>query len=122
MRQDSGGDGKRRGGLGLRREIRVLSEEASLSVLSDKNIIPPFGVLGGFSGAPNRFTVIRKGQSISPSQFPGKVTRFPLERGDVVVMESSGGGGYGDPLERDPERIEKDLGEGLITKEKAETR
>jgi N-methylhydantoinase B len=122
LRQDSGGDGKRRGGLGLRREIRILTEEASLSVLSDKNIIPPFGVLGGFSGAPNRFTVIRKGESISPSQFPGKVTRFPLERGDLVVMESSGGGGYGDPLERDPERIEKDLGEGVITREKAETR
>jgi N-methylhydantoinase B len=122
LRQDSGGDGKRRGGLGLRRAIRILTEEASLSVLSDKNIIPPFGVLGGFSGAPNRFTVIRKGESISPSQFPGKVTRFPLERGDRVVMESSGGGGYGDPLERDPERIEKDLGEGVITREKAETR
>jgi N-methylhydantoinase B len=122
MREDSGGDGKRRGGLGLRREIRVLSEEASLSVLSDKNIIPPFGVLGGFSGAPNRFTVIRKGQSVSPSQFPGKVTRFPLERGDVVVMESSGGGGYGDPLERNPQKVEQDLREGLVTKEKAEAR
>jgi N-methylhydantoinase B len=122
MREDSGGDGKRRGGLGLRREIWVLSEEASLSILSDKNIIPPFGVLGGFSGAPNRFTVIRKGQSISPSQFPGKVTRFPLERGDVVVMESSGGGGCGDPLERDPQKIEQDLREGLVTKEKAEAR
>lgn len=122
MREDSGGDGKRRGGLGLRREIRVLSEEAFLSVLSDKNIIPPFGVLGGFPGAPNRFTVIRKGQSISPSQFPGKVTQFPLERGDRVVMESSGGGGYGDPLERDPRKVEQDLREGLVTKEKAEVR
>jgi N-methylhydantoinase B len=121
LRQDSGGDGKRRGGLGLTREIRVLAEEASLSILSDKNIIPPFGVLGGFWGAPNRFTVIRRGEPISASQFPGKVTRFPLEKGDLVVMESSGGGGYGDPLERDPERIEKDLGEGLITKEKAGT-
>jgi N-methylhydantoinase B len=122
MREDSGGDGRRRGGLGLRREIRVLSEEASLSVLSDKNIIPPFGVLGGFSGAPNRFTVIREGQFISPSPFPGKVTRFPLERGDRVVMESSGGGGYGDPLERDLQKVEQDLREGLVTKEKAEVR
>jgi len=122
LREDSGGDGKTRGGLGLRREIKVLTEEASLSVLSDKNIIPPFGVLGGFSGAPNRFTVIRKGQSIPPSQFPGKVTRFPLERGDVVVMESSGGGGHGDPLNRPPEKIRKDLKEGFVTEEKAKTR
>ena len=122
LRTDSGGDGKTRGGLGLRREIKILTEEASLSVLSDKNMIPPFGVLGGFWGAPNRFGVIRKEKWIAPSSIPGKVTRFPLEQGDVVVMETSGGGGYGDPLERDPERIEKDLGEGLITKEKAKTR
>jgi N-methylhydantoinase B len=122
LRTDSGGDGKTRGGLGLRREIKILTEEASLSVLSDKNMIPPFGVLGGFWGAPNRFGVIRKEKWIAPSSIPGKVTRFPLEKGDVVVMETSGGGGYGDPLERDPERIAKDLGEGLITKEKAKTR
>ena len=122
LRTDSGGDGKTRGGLGLRREIKILTEEASLSVLSDKNMIPPFGVLGGFWGAPNRFGVIRKEKWIAPSSIPGKVTRFPLEQGDVVVMETSGGGGYGDPLERDPERIAKDLGEGLITKEKAKTR
>jgi N-methylhydantoinase B len=122
LRSDSGGDGKRRGGLGLRREIRVLTEEASLSILSDKNIIPPFGVLGGYWGAPNRFTVIRRGESISPSQFPGKVTRFPLEKGDLVVMESSGGGGYGDSLERDLEMVEEDLREGLVTKARAKTR
>ncbi len=122
LRQDSGGDGKTRGGLGLRREVRVLGEETSLSILSDKNIIPPYGVLGGFWGAPNRFGVIRKGERLSPSRFPGKVTRFPLERGDVVVMESSGGGGYGDPLERDPKEIEKDFGEGFISEEKAKAR
>ncbi|MDI7258341.1 MAG: hydantoinase B/oxoprolinase family protein [Thermodesulfobacteriota bacterium] len=122
LRTDSGGDGKTRGGLGLRREIKVLTEEASLSVLSDKNMIPPFGVLGGFWGAPNRFGVIRKEKWIAPSSIPGKVTCFPLEQGDMVVMETSGGGGYGDPLERDPKKIQKDFGEGLLTKEKAETR
>jgi N-methylhydantoinase B len=122
LRQDSGGDGRSRGGLGLRREVRVLSGEASLSVLSDKNMIPPFGVLGGFWGAPNRFSVIRGGESISPSEFPGKVTRFPLKRGDVVVMQTSGGGGYGDPLERNLEKIEKDLRDGLVTEERARVR
>jgi N-methylhydantoinase B len=119
LREDSGGAGKRRGGLGLRREIRILTEEASLSVLSDKNIIPPFGVFGGFWGAPNRFTVIRRGESISISKFPGKVAHFPLERGDLVVIESSGGGGYGDPLERELGRIEDDIREGFVTQEKA---
>jgi N-methylhydantoinase B len=122
LRQDSGGDGKTRGGLGLKREIRVLAAEASLSVLSDKNIIPPFGVLGGFWGAPNRFGVVRGGRQIVPSPLPGKVTRFPLERGDVVVMETSGGGGYGDPLERDLLKIEKDFREGLLSKRRAKAR
>jgi N-methylhydantoinase B len=122
LRQDSGGDGKTRGGLGLRREIRVLTSDATLSVLSDKNMIPPFGVLGGFWGAPNRFGVIRREKWIPPSPIPGKVTRFPLEQGDVVVMETSGGGGYGDPLERDLKKIEKDFREGLLTRKKAKAR
>jgi N-methylhydantoinase B len=122
LRADSGGDGKTRGGLGLRREVRVLVKETVLSVLSDKNRIPPFGVLGGYWGAPNRFSVIRGESAISPSEVPGKVVRFPLEEGDVVVMETSGGGGYGDPLERDLRQVESDLTEGLVTEEKAKVR
>jgi N-methylhydantoinase B len=122
LRVDSGGDGKTRGGLGLRRSIRVLAEDATLSVLSDKNIIPPFGVLGGYWGAPNRFGVVRSGSWIYPSTIPGKVTQFPLQKGDLVVMETSGGGGYGDPLERDMEKIKEDLLEQTISAEKAKVR
>src|SRR4029078_5139529 len=55
LRTDSGGCGWRRGGLGLQREIRVLAPEAQLSVLSDKNIIPPYGVRGGGTGARKPF-------------------------------------------------------------------
>ncbi len=122
LRTDSGGDGETKGGLGLRREIMVLSEDTFLTVLSDKNIIPPFGVLGGFCGAPNRFGVLREGKRVEPSPIPGKVTRFPLEKGDVVIMETSGGGGYGDPLERNLQKIEQDLLAGVLTEEKAEAR
>jgi N-methylhydantoinase B len=122
LRTDSGGDGETRGGLGLRREIMVLGEDTFLSILSDKNIIPPFGVLGGFWGAPNRFGVLREGKWVEPSPVPGKVTRFPLENGDVVIMETSGGGGYGEPLERDLQKIEWDLLAGVLTEEKAEAR
>ena len=119
LRCDSGGDGKTRGGLGQRREVMVLVEDATLSILSDKNVIPPFGVLGGFWGAPNRFGVLRGGKWVDPSPIPGKVTRFPLEKGDVVVMESSGGGGYGDPLDRDPDRVKRDLLEAVVSRKKA---
>ena len=122
LRVDSGGDGRTRGGLGLRRDIRLLGMKASLSVLSDKNVIPPYGVLGGYSGAPNRFTVVRNGEHIEPSQFSGKVTGFELQEGDVVVERSSGGGGYGDPLERDPRMVLDDVREQLLSLEKAGTR
>jgi N-methylhydantoinase B len=114
LRSNSGGDGRWRGGLGLVREVRVLAAEAQLSVLAEKGLLRPYGVAGGLSGAPNRFYVRRDGQTVEPSPLPGKVSGFPLRAGDIVVMESSGGGGYGDPLERDPARVGADLSRGLI--------
>ncbi|MGH6885085.1 MAG: hydantoinase B/oxoprolinase family protein, partial [Geminicoccales bacterium] len=119
LRVGSGGDGRRRGGLGIEREILVLAPDAVLSVLSDKNIIPPYGVHGGMSGAPNRFTVRRDGREIEPSALPGKVTRFPLRAGDVVLIRTAGGGGWGDPLEREPERALADLRFGYLPDETA---
>ena len=102
IREGSCGDGQYRGGFGMHREIRVLQGTGSLSVLSERNVIPPFGVMGGFSGAPNQFNIRRNGQIIAPSKVPGKVADFPIMEGDVLIMQTSGGGGYGDPLERDP--------------------
>ncbi|MCO5089522.1 hydantoinase B/oxoprolinase family protein [Bosea sp. (in: a-proteobacteria)] len=115
IRQDSGGPGRHRGGCGLVREIEVMTDQAKLSVLSDRNIIPPAGVSGGESGAPNRYSVRRDGKTVEPSDFPGKIANFPLRPGDVVVMESSGGGGFGKPTERPPERLRDDLADGYVT-------
>ena len=106
----------------MRREVRVLAGEASLSVLADKNIIPPFGVAGGVGGAGNRFTVVRDGETVEPSPVPGKVGGFSLEAGDVVRMETSGGGGYGDPLERDPGKVHGDVALGYLTPGQARER
>jgi len=115
VRPDSGGPGRQRGGCGLLREVEVLADDARLSVLSDRNVIPPAGVNGGASGAPNRFAVRRDGAVIQPSAFPGKVANFPLRRGDVVLMQSSGGGGFGDPTARDPSALAQDLVDGYVT-------
>ncbi len=115
LRQDSGGAGGTRGGLGLQREIRVLTPEARLSVLSDKNIIPPYGVRGGGPGGRNRFTVRRDGREIEPSTLPGKVTGFLLCADDVVIVRTAGGGGYGDPLEREPRAVARDVKFGYVT-------
>ncbi len=119
LREGSCGDGEFRGGLGVRRDVRVLAREASLSVLADKNIIPPFGVAGGVGGAANRFTVVRDGGTIEPSPVPGKVGGFALEAGDVVRMETSGGGGCGDPLDRAPARVREDVALGYLSPEQA---
>ncbi len=122
LREGSCGDGEFRGGLGLRRNVRILGDAASLSVLGDKNIIPPFGVAGGVGGAANRFTVIRDGKTVEPSPVPGKVGDFALERGDVVRMETSGGGGYGDPLARAPQRVQDDVALGYLDRDQARER
>jgi len=92
----------------------VLAPEALLSVLAEKGVLAPYGVCGGDAGAPNRFSVRRGDVTIAPSPLPGKVSGFPLEPDDVVIMETSGGGGYGDPLERDPERVAHDVAEAVI--------
>ena len=120
LREDSGGDGRWRGGLGCRRALRVLSLDAQFSVLSDHNIIPPFGVCGGGAGAPNRFSVIREGKENLPPSLPGKVSGFPLQGGDIVLCQTSGGGGYGNPLDRDRQAVLQDIAEGYVTREKAE--
>jgi N-methylhydantoinase B len=120
LREDSGGPGRWRGGLGLSREVRVLSAGARLSVLSEKSVLPPFGVCGGGAGAPNHFWVRRDRTAVEPSPLPGKVGSFPLQMGDVVLMETSGGGGFGDPLERDPARVAADVAEGYVTAGAAE--
>jgi len=120
LRPDSGGAGTFRGGLGLVREVRVLASSAQLSVLAEKSLLRPYGVCGGHGGAPNRFYVRRGGAEVEPSPLPGKVSAFPLVHDDIVVMASSGGGGYGDPLARNPALVVADLGQGVVTPAAAE--
>ena len=115
IREGSCGDGMFRGGCGMRRDIRILADGASLSVLADHAIIPPFGVAGGYSGALNRFVVLRDGEVLQPSPIAGKVGGFNLKKGDVVRIESAGGGGYGDPLDRDPSRVARDVALGYLS-------
>jgi N-methylhydantoinase B len=109
IRADSHGNGALRGGCGMRRDVRVLSDAATLSVLSDKNLIPPYGVGGAHTGEGNRFTVFRDGKAVPASPIPGKIGGFALERDDVVRIETAGGGGMGDPLERDPSLVAEDV-------------
>jgi N-methylhydantoinase B len=118
LRRDSGGEGATRGGLGIRRELRLLEGEARYSVLSDRAVVPPFGVGGAGVAAAVKVSVQRDGREIEFAT-PGKVTGHPIEAGDVVVMQSAGGGGFGDPLARDPERVWRDVQGGYVSPERA---
>jgi len=120
LRVDSGGAGETRGGLGLDRRIRLLDGEAVYSVQSDRAVIPPFGVLGGMHAAPVRVAVAEGGQE-EALKVPGKATGRNLRAGQAVVMQSAGGGGYGDPLARDPERVASDVAVGYVSAGAAKT-
>lgn len=118
LREDSAGDGAYRGGLGFRRSVRLLAPEARYSLQADRGVVPPFGIEGGYAAAPARTAITRDGQTL-PFSTPAKVWDFRLQAGDVLHMEPAGGGGYGDPLEREPELVRADLAEGYIRPERA---
>ena len=111
LRPDSGGLGRHRGGLGLRRSYRVLSERAELSTMIERARVRPWGVFGGGDGAPFRVTCERGGERIP---IASKENR-DLRRGDLIVLESSGGGGNGPPEERPAELHRVDLLNGYVT-------
>jgi N-methylhydantoinase B len=119
VRVDSCGGGVSRGGYGMRRDVRLMSDAGILSISSNKNVLPPFGVKAGLSGASNDFFVIRDGVEIAPSENPGKVSGFPLRRNDVVSIRTSGGGGWGDALDRGPQRVLADVVDGYLTEKSA---
>lgn len=115
LRRDSGGAGRRRGGLGIRREIRVLGHRARLSLLADRRCTRPYGVRGGLPGESGADALIIGGEE---RPLPGKGT-VVVEPGTVVRVETPGGGGYGDPQERERELVLKDYREGRISAEHA---
>jgi N-methylhydantoinase B/oxoprolinase/acetone carboxylase alpha subunit len=113
---DSGGAGRHRGGLGLWREWRVDCAAAQLSTNLDRFKFPPFGLDGGASAALSTLTLVRDG---ARRALPSKVTNLMLRRGDIVRLETSGGGGFGAPGTRERASVERDLAQGYVSPEAA---
>jgi N-methylhydantoinase B len=111
---DSGGAGTTRGGLSMQRQLRVLAPEARYSLLADGAVVPAFGVLGGRSGLPVAAWIERDG-AVEIFDTPGKIAGHPVEEGASVVVRSAGGGGYGDPIARNAERVALDVREGYVS-------
>ena len=114
---DSGGPGRHRGGLSIVREYRALEDDVTLGLRSDKRVHPPHGLFGGGPGAAS-WSVINPGpgERILPVLLTQPET---LERGDLFRHVKAGGGGYGDPLERDPDAVLADVKLEKITPEHA---
>jgi len=113
LREGSGGAGKHRGGLGLEYEIELRRGEATASFVMDHGRYGPQGALGGEDGAPNEVEVWRGGEMYVPEHL-SKEQDIPLKAGDRVRVRTPGGGGYGDPAERDPELMAEDKRLGRI--------
>ena len=122
LKQDSGGPGEHRGGLSTTRTLEVVADEITLSCLFDRAKIPGWGVFGGHAGGKSQLLVKRAGDdtfrtfveafhTVSPTKF----TNVLLKRGDIVRYVTPGGGGYGNPLRRDPELVLADVRNGWVS-------
>lgn len=112
---DTGGIGRQRGGLGVRRDIEFLDESGTLETQFDKFKVAPFGLFGGGPGATGKLFLNPDGPNSTP--LASKTVACPLRRGDVFSMWTQGGGGYGKPEERESAAISQDLKAGKISVE-----
>jgi len=114
--QDSEGAGRQRGGLGIRRDIEFYDHEATFTVLSDRTKNAPWGLFGGHSARPARYVINPEEESRTVSS----KSTTKLASGDVASVQTPGGGGYGDPMERDPEAVLRDVRNGKVSAGKAQ--
>ena len=113
---DSGGAGRHRGGLGLRKDFTLFGEDMAFTNLLERTDSQPWGLDGGEGGDRGR-TVLNPGEEAEPLHPKGE---YSLEYGDTVSFQLSGAGGYGDPTERDPAAVLEDVEQGCVTPAEAE--
>jgi len=113
------GTGRFRGGLGLVRDYRILSAEADLTATFGRFKFPPWGMDGGGDGSVNAIEIIPEGETEPVLRF-GKVARYRLRRGDVARLITAVGGGYGNPIERDPNLVRQDVRHEVLSIAQAE--
>src|SRR5262249_7965726 len=116
---DSGGAGRRRGGLAFSRTYKVLADQAQCTMRADRRDHPPYGLDGGEPGGPSLHVLNpRAPDERKPPTMP--LASIPLRKGDVFQHISAGGGGFGPAFEREPEYVLEDVCEGKVSREAAE--
>jgi N-methylhydantoinase B len=112
LAEGSGGAGRHRGGFGLRYSLTITGGEATTSFVMDHGRVGPQGVLGGEDGQTNRIRVrFRDGREYHPPHL-SKAQGIPVPAGDTIEVTTPGGGGYGNPAEREPALVARDLARG----------
>jgi N-methylhydantoinase B len=106
LRDNSGGAGKYRGGLGEILEFSPVNNVCTMSIFSERVQVPPFGIFGGHSALPARYIITRADGKKEFVEY--KTSRIKLYEGDTFTILTPGGGGYGNALERDPELVLED--------------
>jgi N-methylhydantoinase B len=116
LRCDTGGPGKWRGGCGLERGWMLLAPSATLSILAERNKIQPWGLFGGKPGALGEYLLKKPNGTVV--KLKSKCT-VKMNEGDILIIRTPGGGGYGDPHERDPSLVLQDVVNDLVSLESA---
>jgi N-methylhydantoinase B len=116
LRQDSGGAGRHRGGLGTEVVARARAP-ITIDVQAERMHCAPWGLYGGHAGMSNRVSVRIDGEERAGPN--AKVRNQRLRAGDAVILRAGGGGGFGSPLERDPRRVADDVAQGYVSRESA---
>lgn len=110
---DTGGAGRWRGGLTCERIYRVGFDEATLTVMAERGVVAPQGLFGGLAGGTFKASVRRTDGGTE--NVPSKGAYVVVHKGDLVAIRPAGSGGYGDPLEREPERVLSDVRDGYVS-------
>ena len=134
---DSGGPGKWRGGVAVTRELELLADGAFLTVLSERARIPPYGLFGGMTGQRAQFDLwnhdiadelrypedrdgsAEERDDAHATRIRAKMDALEVRRGMILRIRAPGGGGFGSPLERDPDLVAQDVTDGYISPESA---
>jgi N-methylhydantoinase B len=116
MRSDSGGAGRYRGGLGATKVFEAVAGDVVVSIRGERYFTPPWGLYGGQPAAAGQAWVERADGSIE--EIPSKRV-FTLHQGERLHVDTPGGGGYGDPLDRDPEAVRQDVSDRRVSLERA---
>jgi N-methylhydantoinase B len=111
LRSDSAGAGRQRGGLGVRRDLEFYGERATFSLLTDRASSQPWGLFGGQPGSAARYLVNPETDPVAV----GSKSTTKLAPGEVGSVQTPGGGGYGDPLARDPLAVLEDVRDGKVS-------